>query len=239
MMSGTRSPAPEEKSGILVVAKPGGMTSHDVVDAVRRRFRYRKTGHAGTLDPSAEGVLVLGLGRAATRRLDVYQRMEKEYLASLELGVSTDTQDADGAVTERKDWRGVTEEALRDALAKLGGARSQVPPMHSALKRKGQPLYRLARRGVTVERSPRPIIIHELELRGFAPPEARLRVRCSKGTYVRTLCAEIGDALGCGAHMTKLTRARVGAFTLERAIPLEALMKMSRAEMEEKLLPAE
>lgn len=221
------------------MAKPGGMTSHDVVDAVRRRFRYRKTGHAGTLDPSAEGVLVLGLGRAATRRLDVYQRMEKEYLASLELGVSTDTQDADGAVTERKDWRGVTEEALRDALAKLGGARSQVPPMHSALKRKGQPLYRLARRGVTVERSPRPIIIHELELRGFAPPEARLRVRCSKGTYVRTLCAEIGDALGCGAHMTKLTRARVGAFTLERAIPLEALMKMSRAEMEEKLLPAE
>lgn len=221
------------------MAKPGGMTSHDVVDAVRRRFRYRKTGHAGTLDPSAEGILVLGLGRTATRRLDVYQRMEKEYRASLELGVSTDTQDADGAVTGRKDWRGVTEEALRDALAKLGGARSQVPPMHSALKRKGQPLYRLARRGVTVERSPRPITIYELELCGFAPPEARLRVRCSKGTYVRTLCAEIGDALGCGAHMTKLTRTRVGEFTLERAIPLEALMKMSRAEMEALLLPAE
>lgn len=220
------------------MAKPGGMTSHDVVDAVRRRFHYRKTGHAGTLDPSAEGVLVLGLGRAATRRLDVYQGMEKEYRASLELGVSTDTEDADGTVTERREWRGVTEDALRSALGKLSGARDQVPPMYSALKRKGQPLYRLARKGVTVDRSPRPIVIRELELCGFEPPGVRLRVRCSKGTYVRTLCAEIGDALGCGAHMTKLVRTRVGEFTLERAVPLEALMKMTRAEMEERLLPA-
>lgn len=238
MRSGARSPALEGRSGILVVAKPRGMTSHDVVDAVRRRFGYRKTGHAGTLDPSAEGVLVLGLGRAATRRLDRYQGMEKEYLAALELGVDTDTQDADGKVTGRGEWRGVTEASFRGALAGLSGARSQVPPMYSALKRGGKPLHRLARSGITVERLPRPIVIHEIELLHFAPPFARLRVRCSKGTYVRTLCAEIGGALGCGAHMTELVRTRVGDLALDRATPLAELLKMTRGEMESRLLPA-
>lgn len=221
------------------MAKPAGMTSHDVVARVRSRFGFRKVGHAGTLDPSAEGVLILGLGRAATRRLDAFQGMEKEYLASLELGVNTDTQDADGIVTGRGDWHGVTEAALRAVLAKLSGARTQVPPMHSAIKRKGQPLYRLARRGLSVERKARPIVIHALELLDFDPPAARLRVRCSKGTYMRTLCAEIGDAVGCGAHLTALTRTRVGEFTLERALPLDVAMKMSREEMEARLLPAE
>ena len=238
-MSGPHSPAPEEPGGILIVAKPAGPTSHDVVARVQSRFRFRKVGHAGTLDPSAEGVLILGLGRRATRRLGFYQGLGKEYLASLELGVSTDTQDADGEVTARGEWRGVTEEALRGALAELAGARMQVPPMFSALKRKGKPLYRLARRGVSVERKARPIVIEALELVEFAPPAALLRVRCSKGTYVRTLCAEIGEALGCGAHMRALTRTRVGEFTLERALSLDALLAMTREEMEKRMLPVE
>lgn len=133
----------------------------------------------------------------------------------------------------------MTEEALRGALAELAGARMQVPPMFSALKRKGEPLYRLARRGVSVERKARPIVIEALELVEFAPPAALLRVRCSKGTYVRTLCAEIGEALGCGAHMRALTRTRVGEFTLERALSLDALLAMTREEMEKRMLPVE
>lgn len=181
---------------------------------------------------------MLGLGRAATRRLDRYQGMEKEYLAALELGVDTDTQDADGKVTGRREWRGVTEASFRGALAGLSGARSQVPPMYSALKRGGKPLHRLARSGITVDRLPRPIVIHEIELLHFAPPFARLRVRCSKGTYVRTLCVEIGEALGCGAHMTELVRTRVGDLALDRATPLAELLKMTRGEMESRLLPA-
>ena len=226
-------------NGIIIIDKPAGWTSMDVCAKLRGILHEKRVGHAGTLDPSAEGVLILGLGRRATRRLGFYQGLGKEYLASLELGVSTDTQDADGEVTARGEWRGVTEEALRGALAVLAGARMQVPPMFSALKRKGEPLYRLARRGVSVERKARPIVIEALELVEFAPPAALLRVRCSKGTYVRTLCAEIGEALGCGAHMRALTRTRVGEFTLERALSLDALLAMTREEMEKRMLPVE
>jgi len=236
-MSGERSSGRERRSGFLVVNKSAGMTSHDVVARVRRRFGYQKAGHAGTLDPMAEGVLVLGVGREATRRLSEVMGRDKEYRAVMVLGVTTDSQDAEGKVVERKAWSGVTGEAIRATLARFVGLQRQVPPMHSALKRRGQPLYRLARRGLVVPREARPIRIHELELCGFAGPEAQLRLVCSKGAYVRTLCADIGDALGCGAHMKYLVRTRVGNYSLEAAVRLDELLRLSPDELEQKLVP--
>lgn len=234
-MSGER--LPERRSGFLAVNKSAGMTSHDVVAHVRRRFGCQKAGHAGTLDPMAEGVLVLGVGREATRRLSAIMGEDKEYRAVMMLGVATDSQDAEGKVLERKPWDGITKEAVLTALDRFKGAQSQVPPMHSALKHRGQPLYRLARRGLVVPREARPIFIHELELCAFEAPEVGLRIVCSKGMYVRTLCADIGDALGCGAHMKYLMRTRVGKFSIEDALPLDALLRMTPEEFEKRLLP--
>jgi len=236
-MSGERSPGRERRSGFLVVNKSAGMTSHDVVARVRRRFGYQKVGHAGTLDPMAEGVLVLGVGREATRRLSAIMGNDKEYRAVMVLGVVTDSQDAEGKVVERRPWSGVTEEATRATLERFTGPQDQVPPMHSALKHRGQPLYMLARRGVVVPREARPIRIHELELCGFDGPEVQLRIVCSKGAYVRTLCADIGDALGCGGHLKHLVRTRVGEFSLEDALLLDKVLRMSLEELEQKLVP--
>jgi tRNA pseudouridine55 synthase len=227
------------RNGILIVNKPVGLTSHDVVDRVRRRFGYRRVGHAGTLDPSAEGVLVLGLGREATRLLGRYSECDKEYRAVMVLGAATDSQDGDGRIIERKDTNGITEAAIREAIARFTGDQQQVPPMFSALKREGKPLYRLARRGTVVPRATRPVRIHELELCGYDPPEVSLRVACSKGTYVRTLCADIGAALGCGAHLKKLVRTRVGKFMLRDALLLDEVLRMSPEEMENKIILVE
>jgi tRNA pseudouridine55 synthase len=215
------------------------MTSHDVVDRIRRRFGYRKAGHAGTLDPMAEGVLVLGVGRNATRRLASIMGEDKEYRAVMVLGVSTDSQDAEGRVLERRPWNGVTREAVLMALDRFKGEQSQVPPMHSALKHRGQPLYRLARRGVVIPREARPVFIRELELCRFDGPEVDLRIVCSKGMYVRTLCADVGDALGCGAHMKYLVRTRVGGFLIEDALPLDELLRMTHEEFGKRLLPVD
>jgi tRNA pseudouridine55 synthase len=236
-MSGKRLPGRGKRSGFLAVNKPLGMTSHDVVARVRRRFGYHKVGHAGTLDPMAEGVLVIGVGREATRRLGEVMGHDKEYRAVMLLGVTTDSQDAEGKVLEMKAWSGVTREEIRATLARFKGLLSQVPPMHSALKRRGRPLYSLARRGVVVRREPRSIRIHELELCGFDGPEVRFRVVCSKGTYVRTLCADIGDALGCGAHLKRLVRTRVGSYLLETAMKLDELLRLSQEEFEGMLQP--
>ena len=238
-MSGERSPGRERRSGFLAVNKSAGMTSHDVVARVRRRFGYQKTGHAGTLDPMAEGVLVLGMGRDATRRLGAIMGEDKEYRVVMVLGTATDSQDAEGKVLERRPWNGVTKEAVLTALDRFKGAQNQVPPMHSALKHQGQPLYRLARRGLVVPREARPIFIHELELCAFDGPEVALRIVCSKGAYVRTLCADIGAALGCGAHMKYLVRTRVGGFLLKDALPLDVLLRMTPEEFERRLLPVE
>ncbi len=238
-MSGERSPVPEGRSGFLAVNKSAGMTSHDVVARVRRRFGYEKVGHAGTLDPMAEGVLVLGVGREATRRLSAIMGDDKEYRAVMVLGVATDSQDAEGKVLERRPLSGVTEELIRAALERFTGPQSQIPPMHSALKHRGQPLYRLARRGMVVPREARSIRVHELELCGFEAPEVRLRIVCSKGVYVRTLCADIGADLGCGGHLKHLVRTRVGEFHLEDALPLEEVLRMSLEEFGRKLVQVE
>ncbi len=233
MQSGERN----EYEGFLLVAKPIGLTSHDVVDRVRRRFHYRKVGHAGTLDPFAGGLLLLGIGRKATRCLREFMDEDKEYEAVMVLGIETDSQDVTGRVVKKGEWRSVTEHDLRQALENFRGAQSQVPPMHSALKYKGKPLYKLARKGVVVPRKERAIDIYDIDLLEFKPPEARLRLRCSKGTYVRTLCADIGNALGCGAYLKNLVRTRSGGFSLKNALGLEQLLTLSAEEVREKIIP--
>ncbi|HWC13407.1 MAG TPA: tRNA pseudouridine(55) synthase TruB [Actinomycetota bacterium] len=207
--------------GLLVIDKPAGMTSHDVVDHVRKLFRTRKVGHAGTLDPDATGILLVGLGRA-TRFLAYAQRAAKRYRATALFGVSTTTQDAAGEVVAERDCS-FTEDELRRALEKFTGAIEQVPPMVSAVRVGGERLHAKARRGEEVDRAPRPVTIYELGLiayRAGPRPEAKLDVACSSGTYVRTLIHDLGETLGCGAHMATLRRTETGGFSHDEATPL-------------------
>jgi tRNA pseudouridine55 synthase len=211
--------------GVLVCDKPAGMTSHDVVAKVRRLARQRRVGHGGTLDPPATGVLVIALGRA-TRLLPFLPMEPKRYVAEIAFGAETDTLDAAGTVTATAPADGVDEPALRRVLEGFLGPQQQIPPMISALKQGGERLYAKARRGETVEREPRPITIHALELRGFQPgprPRATVAVTCSGGTYVRVLAADIGRALGTVAHLANLRRTEVGAFGEREAHTLREL----------------
>jgi tRNA pseudouridine55 synthase len=211
--------------GVLVCDKPAGLTSHDVVTRVRRLAGQRRVGHGGTLDPPATGVLVLALGRA-TRLLPFLPTEPKRYLATVAFGSATDTLDASGTVTATADASGVDEAGLRAAMAGFLGPQQQIPPMVSAIKVAGERLYAKARRGEQVERAPRPIVIHELELRGFTPggrPLADLEVVCSGGTYVRSLAADLGRTLGTLAHLASLRRIAVGRFTEHDARTLEDL----------------
>jgi tRNA pseudouridine55 synthase len=211
----------QQISGILNIDKPGGMTSHDVVAQVRRISGQRRVGHAGTLDPAATGVLVVCLGQA-TRVAEYLMASDKIYLAQICLGVSTDTHDAEGEVTATAEVD-VGEEEVRQALASFVGSIQQVPPMYSALKREGVPLYKLARQGLIVEREPRSVEIHDIELLDWNPPLLTIRVKCSPGTYVRALARDLGQKLGCGAHLQSLTRLASGHFTLEEAVSLDEL----------------
>jgi tRNA pseudouridine55 synthase len=216
--------------GVLVCDKPAGMTSHDVVGRVRRLAGQRRVGHGGTLDPPATGVLVLALGRA-TRLLPFLPTEPKRYLAEIAFGAETDTLDATGEVTATADAGGVDAAGLRAALAGFLGPQEQVPPMVSAIKVAGERLYAKARRGEQVERAPRPIVIHELELLDFTPgsePRATVAVTCSGGTYVRSLAADLGRALGTLAHLASLRRAAVGRFTEDDAHTLEDLAAPGR-----------
>lgn len=205
--------------GLLNLNKPRGLTSHDVVDRVRAIARQREVGHAGTLDPMATGVLLICLGRA-TRLAEFLINSPKQYRARVRLGITTDTDDAEGRIlTERPV--DVDRAAVEAALAAFRGPILQVPPTYSALKRDGQPLHRLARRGVTVEREARPVEIYQLELTDWAPPELTLEVLCSPGTYIRALARDLGERLGCGAHLSGLVRLASGDFRLEDAVELE------------------
>jgi tRNA pseudouridine55 synthase len=208
--------------GFLVVDKPVGLTSHDVVNRVRRLAGGRKVGHTGTLDPFATGVLPIAVGEA-TKAIQFLDESVKEYQATLRLGVETDSYDATGTVTAEADCSGITAAALLAALEPFRGDVRQVPPMYSAIKQGGKPLYRLARQGIVVERPPRPVTIHRLEIRRLELPEVELFVSCSPGTYIRSLAFDIGRALGCGAHLTALRRLRSGAFALDGAWTLEAI----------------
>jgi tRNA pseudouridine55 synthase len=223
-------------NGLLLVDKPVGITSFEVVRRVRRWCATRQVGHCGTLDPSASGVLPVAVG-ATTRLVEYVQGGDKEYLATLRLGIATDTQDADGQVVATADWQAVDQDRLEAALAGFRGDIQQVPPMYSALKRDGVPLYQLARRGLVVERPARPVRISTLELTALDLPEVTLRVVCSKGTYIRTLCHDLGRQLGCGAHMTSLRRTRCGTFRLADCATLGELEACAAAGRPLPLLP--
>ncbi|MEA3409580.1 MAG: tRNA pseudouridine(55) synthase TruB, partial [Candidatus Eisenbacteria bacterium] len=207
---------------MLVVDKPRGLTSHDVVARVRRMTRTQKVGHAGTLDPAATGVLVVLVGKA-TRLAQFFVDLEKRYRGRVVLGVTTDTQDAEGRVESTADVSGVTQEQITEAFATFEGETEQIPPMVSALKRDGTPLYVLARRGEVVERAPRRITISELKVLSVEMPEVEFEMKCSKGTYVRTVAADVGERLGCGGHLGQLVRTAVGPFQVEDATALNEL----------------
>ncbi len=234
-------PPPEPRvdadpDGVLLVDKPAGMTSHDVVHAVRRMFNIRKAGHGGTLDPSATGLLVLLLGRG-TKLSDRVMGGDKVYEGVLRLGSATTTQDAEGDFVSGSDPSGLSEVAVRAAVATLQGDVYQTPPMVSAIKQDGVPLYKLARKGVAVPREPRLVHLYRFEITAFGLPDSRIRVKCSKGTYVRTLCHDVGEQLGCGGHLAALRRLESGCFSVADAISFEALKALPRAALSAHVLP--
>ena len=215
-------------NGIVIIDKPAGWTSQDVTARLRRVFGTRRIGHGGTLDPMATGVLPVFVGRA-TRGVEFFEHAEKTYETELLLGVATDTEDTTGTVRARREVS-VTQARLDEVLERFRGEIMQIPPMYSALKVNGQKLCDLARKGRQVERQPRPVTIHELTLLSREGDTLRLRVRCSKGTYIRTLCADIGEALGCGGCMQALRRTQAGEYTIAEAVPLQQLLEATEPE---------
>ena len=208
------------KEGILIIDKPEGLTSHDVVDFIRKKLSLRKVGHAGTLDPLATGLLVILIGKY-TRKFREFMSFDKEYLATLTLGIRTDTGDAKGTIIGKLPYDDISEEKLRYVFKEFQGEIEQIPPMFSALKYKGKRLYQLARKGINVPRSARKIKIYNLELVSFNPPNVELRILCSKGTYIRSLAEDIGRRLGCGAFISRIKRIGLGPFKIKDAISLE------------------
>jgi len=206
--------------GFLLIDKPFGVTSHDVVNQIRRRLGVRRVGHAGTLDPVCTGLLVLAVG-PATRLLRFLSLEPKEYEGVMKLGEATDTQDAEGEVVSSADPSSITMDVLGDAAQRLVGELQQLPPMYSAVKVGGKKLYEYARAGKEVEREPRSVTVHRFEVHSLEMPLARFRVRCSGGTYVRTLVHDLGDSVGVGAHVVELRRTAAGVFRVEDAIPPE------------------
>lgn len=216
--------------GVLIVDKPSGLTSHDVVDFIRRRFKIKKVGHAGTLDPVATGVLVILIGRA-TKLSSQLMEDDKEYEATLRLGISTDSGDSMGKVVFRAEEVDVKRGDVERILKRFLGEVLQTPPMVSALKYKGKRLYELARRGLQVPRKPRKIHIYKLEITKFEPPNVDLHLVVSKGTYVRTLCSDVGEILGCGGHASRMQRLRSGNFSIADSVTIDRLKEISREEL--------
>lgn len=214
----------EHLHGVLNIQKPLGWTSHDVVAKLRKLTRLKKIGHGGTLDPGATGVLPILVGKA-TRLSEYFVEWDKEYRAILRLGQETDTQDASGIVTSEKDIRSIQDKDIHRVVQSFQGPIQQIPPMFSAVKIGGQPLYRLARQGREVDRASRWVTIHRMEVRGIHGPCVELTIVCSKGTYVRTLCADIGNRLGVGGHLSQLERTRVGPLNINHSLLLDHIQE--------------
>ena len=208
--------------GVMIVDKPAGWTSHDVVNFIRKRFGAKKVGHAGTLDPLATGVLVILMGKAVKLSAEISGH-DKEYQAKMTLGKTTDTQDSSGKIISEKQWDGLTADSVRNAFAGFLGEIEQVPPMVSAIQLNGKRLYDLARQGKEVERKPRKIEIKKIDIMDISLPDVSFSVTCSKGTYIRTLCHDIGEVLGCGGHLSGLRRTRSGNFSIDDAVTIEQL----------------
>jgi tRNA pseudouridine55 synthase len=222
--------------GILLVDKPPRLTSHDVVDRVRRHFGFKKVGHCGTLDPAATGLLIIVLERA-TKLQDRLMADDKTYEGTLHLGVATDSQDADGEVLAEKPVPALSAAELEAVIAKFRGDIQQIPPMVSAKKIGGQTLYKLARKGKTIEREPRNVHIYDFRILNISLPRVQFRITCTKGTYVRTLCHDIGELLGCGGHLAELRRTRSGQLDVKDAHTLDALLQLNRAQLQPLIVP--
>ena len=223
-------------NGVLVIDKPQGWTSHDVVAWVRKTLRIRKVGHGGTLDPMATGVLPIYLGEG-TKLVPFNLEGTKEYIATMKLGQETDTLDADGKITAEKEGFSCTAQRVEEVLSRFRGKIRQKPPLYSAIKQKGIPLYRRARSGETPEVAEREAMLHVLSLREFSFPLVTLEITCGRGTYIRSLCADMGRALGCGAHLVGLRRTRSGRFTLQESMNPEELSRLAeQKKIEEKII---
>jgi tRNA pseudouridine55 synthase len=226
----------KELEGVLLVDKPKGLTSHDVVYHLRRKLQMKKIGHAGTLDPMATGVLVMLIGKA-TRISQYLMSTDKIYEGEATLGVVTDSQDAEGEMMETRPVPELTEAKVREVMKTFLGDQYQIPPMHSAIKIDGVKLYQLARKGEEVEREPRFIRVAGFNLFTFDSPKLTFDLHCTKGTYVRTIAHDLGQKLGCGAHLSALRRTASGKFTIAQCLPLEEIEKLSLPEIEKRLIP--
>lgn len=226
---------PKEMEGILLVDKPADHTSHDVIARLRGKLRMKRIGHAGTLDPMATGLLIVLVGKA-TRVSQYLISLDKEYEGTIELGKVTDTQDADGEVMETRPVPALTEEQIREAMRGFLGDQYQTPPMYSAIKIDGVPLYKSARKGEEIEREPRFIRVMNWDITRFALPRIDFRLRCTKGTYVRTLAHDLGQKLGCGAHLAALRRTATDKFNVSQALTFDQIQAMSLPEIEQRLI---
>lgn len=222
--------------GVLLVDKPAGPTSHDIVHKIRRHFRVEKVGHGGTLDPNATGLLLILLGKG-TKLSDRLMGSDKEYTGVMRLGYTTATQDCEGEVLVERPWEHITREAVEARMRTMLGDQFQTPPMVSAVKVGGVPLYKLARKGEEVERKVRLIHLYRYTLTDWSPPLVAFEVFCTKGTYVRTLAHDVGEALECGAALESLRRVRSGDFTLAQAAPFEELMQLTPTELGRRVIP--
>ena len=230
--------ATNKMNGILIVDKPQGITSHDIVDFIRKRFLIKKVGHAGTLDPEATGVLVLLLG-SFTRRSSEFSSCDKEYEASLTLGLSTDTQDAKGRIIKQQEVASLDLKQIEQTFGQFLGEIEQTPPMFAALRYKGQRLYKLARKGIEVKRRSRRVFIYKIKITNLALPHIYFVVKCSKGTYIRTLCSDIAEGLGYPGYMSGLRRIKSGSFDIKQAITLDNLRHFSVQQLRQALLQDE
>lgn len=222
--------------GAILIDKPSGPTSHDVVDAIRRKFGIKKVGHCGTLDPAATGLLIIVLGRG-TKLSEKLMGDDKVYEGTIRFGATTNSYDADGEVLETKPVPPLTLEQLNEMAAPFIGDQMQTPPMVSAIKKDGVPLYKLARKGVEVEREPRLVHIYNFRFTNYTEPNGEFRLACTKGTYVRSIAHDLGQKIGCGAHLSGLRRSASGKFDVADATPLEAVLNMTESQLEKKVVP--
>jgi tRNA pseudouridine55 synthase len=224
-----------DPTGILLVDKPQGPTSHDIVDIIRRKFGIKSVGHCGTLDPMATGLLIVVVGKA-TKLSERLMGEDKEYEGTLTLGVTTDSQDAEGEKLSEKPVPALTQDQVKEVFHQFEGDILQIPPMVSAKKIGGVPLYKLARKGVEVERKPRLIHIYRIDILRFALPEVDFRVMCTKGTYIRTLCYDTGEKIGCGGHLSRLRRLASGQFRVEKSHTLSAIEGWGHVQLHQNLI---
>jgi len=222
--------------GAILIDKPAGPTSHDVVDAIRRKFGIKKVGHCGTLDPNATGLLIIVLGRG-TKLSERLMGDDKVYEGTIKFGEATDSYDSDGELTGSLPVMPMTLEQLNEEAATFIGDQMQMPPMVSAIKKNGVPLYKLARKGIEVEREPRLIHIYNFRFAEYVEPFGKFRVACTKGTYIRSIAHDLGQKLGCGAHLTALRRSASGKFDVADALPLDTILKLTTVELEKRVLP--